>query len=104
MWEFYFVLALLPIAHALGVLRARSDALTLSALVAVVVLPFVMDAAGPQPDHTLYFVGGVLAALCTLLLAVATLRAQERTELNRCWSGETSRTYVDPDSGNTATR
>ncbi len=94
-WEFYFVLVLLPIANALSVLRTRRDALTVSALVAVVVLPFVMDAAGPQPDHTAYFVVGMAAALSTLLLAVATQRA-----VNRCESGGTSRRCADPGSGN----
>lgn len=78
-WEFYFVLALLPIANAVSVLRTRPDTLTITALVAVIVLPFVSDMLSTQPDHTAYFLVGVSAAACTLLLAVATMRAQERT-------------------------
>jgi hypothetical protein len=79
-WEFYFVLALLPIANAVSVLRTHLDPLTTAALVAVLVLPFVGDVLGPRPDHTAYFIVGLSAAACTLLLAVATLRAQEITE------------------------
>jgi hypothetical protein len=79
-WEFYFVLALLPIANAVSVLRTRPDALTLSALIALLILPFVIDVVGPLPDHTAYFIAGLAAAACTLLLAVATVRAHERTQ------------------------
>jgi hypothetical protein len=76
-WTFYVVLALLPIANALGVLRTHSDAPTMLALVAVIALPFLSQLAGVTPDSSAFFILGMLAAASTMLLAVATVHALE---------------------------
>ena len=75
-WLFYLVLALLPIAVALGVLRKNPNVPTAAALMTLVALPYLVYLVNVQPSLAYYLVG-LLASLCTLILAVATQRADE---------------------------
>jgi hypothetical protein len=78
-WFFYLVLALLPIAHALGVLRTNPDLPTAAALMTLAALPYLIYVVYVQPSVPYYLVG-FLASLCTLLLAVASQRAEGAVE------------------------
>jgi glycosyl transferase family 87 len=72
-WAYYLVLALLPVANAVTLLRKRPHLPTALALTAVMVLPY-FNGILATATLTTYFVVTLSASVCTLLLALATER------------------------------
>jgi hypothetical protein len=72
-WAYYPVLALLPIANAVSLLRKRRHLPTAVALTAVMVVPY-FNGILVRATQTTAFVVTLSVSVCTLLLALATER------------------------------